>query len=66
MADLHVDVRGELIIVIEPETGFYAIYSKPKGEPWLKAKHMPLGTHDFKARAWDTANDKARKLRWIV
>jgi hypothetical protein len=61
MADLHVDVRGELIIVTEPETG-----SKPKGEPWLKAKHMPLGTHDFKARAWDTANDKARKLRWIV
>ena len=66
MADLHVDVRGEIIIVTEPETGFYAIYSKPKGEPWLKAQHMPLGTHDFKARAWDAANDKARKLRWIA
>ena len=55
-----------IIIVTEPETGFYAIYSKPRGEPWLEAQHMPLGTHDFKARAWDAANDKARKLRWIA
>ena len=44
----------------------YAIYSKPKGDPWLEAKHMPLGTHDFKARAWEAANDKARRLNWIV
>ena len=66
MADLHVEVRGEIIIVTEPETGFYAIYSKPKGDPWLEAKHMPLSTYDFKARAWEAAKDKARRLNWIV
>jgi hypothetical protein len=59
------EVRGEIIIVTERETGSYAIYSKPKGEPGLKAQHMPLGTYDFKAR-WHAANDKACKLRWIV
>jgi len=59
MAELQVEVRGEIIIVTEPETGFYATYSKPKGETWLKTQHMPLGTGDFKARAWDVANDKA-------
>jgi hypothetical protein len=50
----------------QPETGFYALYTKPSGEPQLKAQHMPLGTHEFKARAWQAANDKARELGWIV
>ena len=43
------------LIVTEPETGFYATYSKPKGETWLKTQHMPLGTHDFKARVLGTS-----------
>ena len=66
MAELRVEVRGEIIIVTEPETGFYAIYTKPKDSPQLKAQHMPLGTNEFKARAWQAANDKARDLGWIV
>jgi hypothetical protein len=45
MADLHVEVRGEIIIVTEPETGFYAMYAKPKGDPWLEAEHMPMDGH---------------------
>ena len=65
-SDLHVEVRGEIIVITQPETGFYALYTKPSGERQLKAQHMPLGTHDFKARAWQAANDKARELGWIV
>jgi hypothetical protein len=56
-SELYVEVRGEIIVVTEPETGFYAL---------LKAQDMPLGTHQSKARAWQAANDKARELGWIV
>ena len=44
MAELRVEVRGKIIIVTEPETG---MYSKPKGELWFKAQHMPLSTFEF-------------------
>jgi hypothetical protein len=60
--NLEVEVRGDIIIVSEPKTGFYGVYAKPSGEPWLKAQGMPNGTHEFKAQAWRAANDKAREL----
>jgi hypothetical protein len=65
-SELHAEVRGEVIVVTEPETGFYALYTKPSDEPQLKAQYMPLGTRQFKAPAWQAANDKARELGWIV
>jgi hypothetical protein len=62
-SELHVEVRGEIIVVIQPETGFYALYTKPSAEPQLKAQHMPLGTNEFKARAcWDGHGWTARQL----
>jgi hypothetical protein len=27
---------------------------------------VPIGTHEFRARAWGAANGKARELGWIV
>ena len=48
-------------------------YKLPKA-PQLLAKHIPdrddkrvgLTVSEFLARAWKTANDKARQLGWIV
>ena len=33
--DLQVEVRGKLIFVSQPGTQFYAIYTKPTGQPEL-------------------------------
>jgi hypothetical protein len=65
-SSLRVEVRGDLIIVTESKTGHYAIYSKPKGDPWLNVQGLPTGTHEVKAHAWQAAVDKARDLGWIV
>jgi hypothetical protein len=35
---LHVEAHGEIIIVTQPETGFYAIYEKRREEPQLILK----------------------------
>jgi len=63
--DLNVEVRGDLMFVTEPSTSVYAIYSKPDGEPWITARHVPED-HGFRARAWIAACAKARELGWIV
>ena len=64
--DLNIEVRDDLIIVTQPTTTFQAIYVKPKDEPWIKTAGVPIGTHEFRARAWSAANGKARELGWIV
>jgi hypothetical protein len=64
--DLAIEVRDDEIIVTQPGSEFLAIYYIPEDESRLVARAMPIGTHEFKARAWRAANDKARELGWIV
>jgi hypothetical protein len=66
-SDLHVEVRGELIVVSQPGTRFYAIYTKPADEPAL-VLIISDATNDLQigAELWQAANDKARELGWIV
>ena len=65
--DLEVGVDGYLIVVREPTSGFYAIYSKPKRRPQLILRR-PADTEDqaLLTQVWQAANDKARELGWIV
>jgi hypothetical protein len=42
-SNLHVELRGDLIIVTEPETGSYAVYAMPEGDHWIKAVGIPIG-----------------------
>ena len=65
--DLQVEVDGDLIIVSAPETQFIAIYAKPSAMPQLILRKRIVGDDsELFARAWQTANDKARELGWIV
>jgi hypothetical protein len=43
-----------------------AIYFRPRGQPFLVAKDAPVGTQEFRTRAWELATAKARELGWIV
>jgi hypothetical protein len=38
----------------------------PSGQQYFVAMNTPVGTQDFKTRAWEAANERARKLGWIV
>jgi hypothetical protein len=65
--NFEVDVEGDTIVVWDPVTHFYAIYSKPSDEPQLILKRRrPTKDHALLARSWQAANDKARELGWIV
>jgi hypothetical protein len=70
--ELQVAVRGGAIIVTLPGTQFYARYRKSDVPPWLVATDIrddpnaPISRFAFHARAWSAANEKAKKLGWIV
>jgi hypothetical protein len=64
--DLRVVVDGDDIIVTQPGSDFVAVYFRPRGQPYIVAKATPVGTQDFRTRAWQTAIAKARQLGWIV
>jgi hypothetical protein len=65
--DVQAEVRGDLIFITEPATQFYAVYSKPDGQPQLILKRR-ASTNDrvLLDRAWQAANAKAREMGWIV
>jgi hypothetical protein len=72
--NLHVEVRGDEIIVTLPLTSHTVTYYKPSKSPQLLAKRFPgkddpharLTHAEFLARAWKVANRKARELGWIA
>jgi hypothetical protein len=72
--DLHVEVRGLDIIVTMPGTKHRVTFQQPADGRQLipKPEHIPahkegsISREAFIARAWETANDKARELGWIV
>ena len=58
---------GGFITVTDRETGFYAIYEKPKGEVELKLKQSALTKDNtLLSCVWKVANDKARELGCIA
>jgi hypothetical protein len=63
---LQVVVDRYNLIVTQPGSDFKAVYFKPPGQPYLVARDAPIGTPDFRTRAWVAATAKARELGWIV
>jgi hypothetical protein len=71
---LHVEVRGDEIIVTLPLTSYTVTYYKPADSPQLLAKKFthksdtraPMTSAEFFAKAWRVAYDTARELGWIV
>lgn len=63
---LRVVVERDNIVITQPGSDSLAIYFKPRGQPFLVAKDAPVGTQEFRTRAWRAANEKARELGWIV
>jgi hypothetical protein len=65
--DFEVGVDEGRIIVRDPATGFFAIYSKPSDRPHLLLeRRKPTDDHALLARSWIAAVSKARDLGWIV
>jgi hypothetical protein len=71
---LRVDVVDDEIIVSLTGTSYSVTYFKRPNSPQLLAKRIankddsrvPFTVSEFLARAWKTANDKARELGWLV
>jgi hypothetical protein len=63
---LRVVVDRDNIIITQPGSSSLAIYFRPRGQPFLVAKDAPVGTQEFRTRAWELATAKARELGWIV
>jgi hypothetical protein len=70
---LRTEVEGEQIVVTLPGTSFRASYHKNPDAPGIT--QSPAVTDDnsaaitrkeFEALAWKAANEKAKKLGWIV
>ena len=73
---LQVGVDGDLIVVMDPATRYYAIYSRPADRAEMPAhghaqhltllRRRPTKDRALLAAAYQAANDKARELGWIV
>jgi hypothetical protein len=70
---LHIDVVDDEIVVHLPATSYTVTYYKPnslgllaKNFPTQDDSRVPLTQAEFLARAWKAANDRARKLGWMV
>ena len=63
---LSVVVEGTSIIVTMPGTDFSVTYQKQFGTPHLMLTLTASAIHQFRARAFHAAVEKARELGWIV
>jgi hypothetical protein len=64
--DLTVGVDEGRIIVMDPATGFFAIYSKPSDRPHLLLeRRKPTEDQVLRAHAFQAAVAKARELGWV-
>jgi hypothetical protein len=64
---LRVYVEDDLLVVTEPLTHFYAIYSKHPELPQLILKRRrPTKDYSMTAQAWQIPTEKARELGWIA
>ena len=73
-SEFRVAVRGDEIVITMPGSIYSVTYFKPEGSPQLLAKRIAdqddlrfrMTAGEFLGMAWSLANDKARKLGWIV
>ena len=69
-ANLRVEVQGFCILVAMRGTCFRAKYRK-QDAPWLAVdgyaedSEAPITFNEFRALAWEAANEKARSLGWV-
>ena len=67
---LRVEVQGFYIVVAMRGTCFRAKYRK-QDAPWLamaesaEDSEAPITFSEFRALAWEAANEKARHLGWV-
>src|SRR5262245_30023125 len=64
-----VEVQGDWVVVTEPTTQCYAIYTTPTTTPrrrLILKRRSDTEDYQLLARAWQAANDKARELGWIA
>jgi hypothetical protein len=74
IANLHVAVRDDEVVVSLPQSSYAVTYYKPLHSPRPLAKnilhrddpHIEIKLSEFLAEAWRAANDKAREVGWIV
>ena len=66
-SEIQVEVRGDLMIVTQPSTQFFAVYIRPTNQPQLILKRR-TDTDDpvLLAQVSQAANARARELGWIV
>jgi hypothetical protein len=65
--DLSVEVRDDLIVVMRHSPEFFAVYAMAPDEPQLKLQsRSKTDDQTLLAQAWQSANQKARELGWIV
>jgi hypothetical protein len=65
--DLSVEVRDDLIVVMQHSPEFFAVYAMAPDEPQLKLQsRSKTDDQTLLAQAWQSANQKARELGWIV
>ena len=72
--ELDCQVWNDEIIVALAGTSYAVTYYKAHNSPQLLARNFPrendkrtsMSQSEFLTRAWKLANDKARKLGWIV
>ena len=75
-SSLRVGIDGDLIIVTDPATRYYAIYSRASDRPEMLAhghiqqltllRRRPTKDRAILAAAYQAANAKAREFGWIV
>jgi hypothetical protein len=64
--EFRVGVHDGLIVVTEPTSHFYAVYSKPADQRRLiLERRRPTNNQELVAQARRAANAKARELGWI-
>jgi hypothetical protein len=69
--DLHVELRGDEIVVTRPGTDFMTLYRKRPNSPnlvltrsWLEPTVSSPEISEFRGHAFQAAVSKARELGW--
>ena len=67
---LRVEVQGSYILVAMRGTCFRARYRKQDApwlaiDEWVEDSDAPITSREFRALAWEAANEKARDLGWV-
>ena len=68
--NLRVEVQGSFILVAMRGTCFRAKYRKQDApwlalDEWVEDSEASITFREFRALAWEAANEKARDLGWV-